>query len=654
MWVENPNSYAKHKNWIPQKTTTMKSFKNEHSIGKPFKLISHTVLIFAIIFGSSFSSFSQTTNAFSCFVQDQNERHHYNTPHQVLAFYYGWYGNPQNEPWGKVDNVKHETERTAHFPVKGAYSTHDPAIIDWQIDQAKTHGITGFIVSWWGLAPWDKWHDDSLALLLQRAQKKDFKVSCFWERAVGEGDDQIRQAVRDISYVLNRYGKSDAFLKVDGEPVIFVYGRVLEQVPVESWPAIIKGVRSQAGSFSIIADGYDERYAYLFDGIDSYTLDGFPSEFERELGTKFGEYRKWLAWYNQRGVKIARAHGKIFCAMVGPGFDARKAYKIDYQTDRLNGQTYRAMWEEALKSNPDWVTISTWNEWPEGTEIEPSLELGGKYLQITADYAEPFLKGHPVTLPASIDRLPMIAPGTTNELDKLLTGQKFGVLIQDQMNDSEFWAAYCGATPERLTITELIDQHIFNASNFPAFIYIAGEHYASSVKVTDDVTQALVRYLHQGGFLICLPTTGPWPIYYDDSRNGIPFNITDKLALGVDSGFDKGPGGPELKLFVNKSALHGLPPIATFPSGGDVRFRPASRLRVPNADYYLPLVQLWGDQTTFYGDAGVYVEHRSLLLRPGKSIYIWMRTAEAIGPDKFYPSLYEFISTKLKMIHRGL
>jgi len=27
-----------------------------------------------------------------------------------------------------------------------------------------------------------------------------------------------------------------------------------------------------------------------------------------------------------------------------------------------------------------------------------------------------------------------------------------------------------------------------------------------------------------------------------------------------------------------------------------------------------------------------------------------MRTAEAIGPDEFYPSLYEFISRKLKPI----
>jgi hypothetical protein len=48
------------------------------------------------------------------------------------------------------------------------------------------------------------------------------------------------------------------------------------------------------------------------------------------------------------------------------------------------------------------------------------------------------------------------------------------------------------------------------------------------------------------------------------------------------------------------------------------------------------------------GDAAAYVEHRTLPISPGKTLYVWMRTAEALGPDEFYPSLFHFISTKLK------
>jgi len=164
------------------------------------------------------------------------------------------------------------------------------------------------------------------------------------------------------------------------------------------------------------------------------------------------------------------------------------------------------------------------------------------------------------------------------------------------------------------------------------------------------VNRALVRYMHEGGFFVCLPVVGAsWPLYYDDSRKGIPYAVTDMLALGIDNGFEQPPAGTELKFYVNKTALPGLPPTAPFPTDGDLRFRPARRSRVSAAsDYYLPLVQLWDAQMHFQGDAAVYIQHRTAPLSPGKSIYVWMRTAESLGSDEFYPSLYQFISTKLK------
>jgi hypothetical protein len=315
--------------------------------------------------------------------------------------------------------------------------------------------------------------------------------------------------------------------------------------------------------------------------------------------------------------------------------------------DRLDGQTYRTLWEEAIKAEPDWIFVKSWNEWPEGTEIEPSLELGDNYLKITAEYSERFLNTAPMPAPTSTITPPQFAPGTTQVADKLLANRKIGVLLQDRMNDSEFWAAYCGASPQRLTTADVVDPEIFNPSNFPVLIYVASEHYNSSLKVTDDVTQSLVRYLHQGGFLVIIPTMAPWPLCYDDSRKGIPFGITDKLELGVDNGFEQPPTGAELKFYVNKSALSGLPSTAPFPSYGDLRFRPANHSRVPASDYYLPLVQLWDAQMHNQGDAAVYIQHRAAPLSPGKSIYVWMRTPEALGSDAFYPSLYQFISSKL-------
>ena len=37
----------------------------------------------------------------------------------------------------------------------------------------------------------------------------------------------------------------------------------------------------------------------------------------------------------------------------------------------------------AIDSNPEWITITSWNEWFEGTQIEPSVSYGNSYLDLT-------------------------------------------------------------------------------------------------------------------------------------------------------------------------------------------------------------------------------------------------------------------------------
>ena len=40
-----------------------------------------------------------------------------------------------------------------------------------------------------------------------------------------------------------------------------------------------------------------------------------------------------------------------------------------------------------LLSGADWILICTFSEWHEGTEIEPSLEYGDLYINITHQFA---------------------------------------------------------------------------------------------------------------------------------------------------------------------------------------------------------------------------------------------------------------------------
>lgn len=303
-------------------------------------------------------------------------------PREVLAFYYTWYGPSRH--WGKVDAARHDIEASRDYPLKGAYDSHDPDIIAWQISTAQKHGITGFIATWWGQGTYE---DQAVQPVLEVAAREDFKVSIYWETAPGKGPEQIDNAVNDLAYVLTLYGTNNAFLKVDGQPVIFVYGRVMGQLPFAAWPEIISRARAKAGDFLLVVDGYSGRNAGLFDGLHTYNICGSVK------GKTPAELRAWAAMHYANAVKLARGNGRIACVTVIPGYDDTKIRKPGLKADRLNGRAYRVLWDEAIKARPDWVLITSWNEWHEGSEIEPSLEYGDQHLQLTRDYAKRFRSG---------------------------------------------------------------------------------------------------------------------------------------------------------------------------------------------------------------------------------------------------------------------
>jgi len=320
------------------------------------------------------------------------------TAHEVLALYYPWYGSPERRGhpvhWGKIDTDKRTISNCAHYPAQGAYDSMDPALVDRQIALAQSNGITGFIASWWGQG---KYEDKALPILLERAAKRSFKISICWEKASGEGRAQIDQAISDLVYVLTRYGTNETFLKVSGKPVVFVYERVMKAVPLASWPAILNATRAKAGPLLLIADGYRETYATSFAGLHRYNISGGIK------GKNQPELRAWAEQYYPWAVQFARKYNLISCVTVIPGYDDTKVRKPGRNVDRWDGQLYGMLWEQAIKSAPDWVLITSWNEWHEGTEIEPSVESGDKYIKITSEYSRRFLRSRPVgtSTPAS-------------------------------------------------------------------------------------------------------------------------------------------------------------------------------------------------------------------------------------------------------------
>lgn len=320
-----------------------------------------------------------TTLAWPAFGQTNTAVLH--PPREVLAFYYSWYGPTRH--WGKVNVAQHDIEASLRYPAQGAYDSHDPNVIDGQIASASGAGITGFIATWWGQGSYE---DQAVPLLLAAARMRNFKITVYWETEPAKGADQIDKAALDLIYLVSHYGHDRAFLQVDGKPVIFIYGRVMAQIPAEAWPEIIRRAHEKAGDFLLVADGYTERNARTFDGLHTYNICGQVKD------KTIAEVDAWAATSYARDVALAREHGLISCVDVIPGYNDTKIRHPDLDVDRRNGKLYGNLWEEAIRAQPDWVLITSYNEWHEGSEIEPSLELGDRYLALTAHFAPRFLQ----------------------------------------------------------------------------------------------------------------------------------------------------------------------------------------------------------------------------------------------------------------------
>jgi hypothetical protein len=311
-------------------------------------------------------------------------------PKQVLSFYYGWYGNPdisgQWVHWKDVDAANKTIASSTNCPKQGAYDSHDPKVVDQHYRWAREAGLTGFIVTWWRIGDF---HDKGLPLMLDSAEKHGMKVTVYYETVPPRGAPTAAGAINDILYIFDRYARHPAWLKVRGKPVIFVYGRAIGEIKLDGWKDVLREVNAKhPGGGLFIGDRLTSEAAAIFDGIHTYNPTG------KTAGKAPEDIRQWARVSYPEAV--AAAGHKISCLTVIPGYDDHKLGRKEPRpiTARHNGRTYDVLWQEAIAANPDWVLITSWNEWHEGSEIEPSLEDGDRALKQTERYSRKFLKGN--------------------------------------------------------------------------------------------------------------------------------------------------------------------------------------------------------------------------------------------------------------------
>jgi len=296
-----------------------------------------------------------------------------NTSRPVLAFYYTWYTS--------------STWCSCHMPDLPTilYNSSDNTTIARQVTEAADAGITGFISSWWG--PGDQ-TDTNFARVLayaatfEKATRYHFASSIYFESDSPHlsGTSAIIAALR---YVLAHYSNDAHFFHWRGKPVIFFWDPLGNGRTLATW-AYIRSQVDPNNQTIWSAEGVDTTLLSVFDGIHLFSA-GYWGIQNGDMTAVDQGFRAKVNAYDQ-----PHQAQKIWAAGVLPGSNDTliPGRTGTYIVPRNNGATYGISWSAAIASNPDWITITSYNEWFEGSMIEPSVHYGNQYLNLTLQYAK--------------------------------------------------------------------------------------------------------------------------------------------------------------------------------------------------------------------------------------------------------------------------
>jgi len=213
------------------------------------------------------------------------------------------------------------------------------------------------------------------------AQEKNFKVSIYFETLSGPGETPLDETHLhdELAYFIRQYGDAPAMMDVDEKPLIVLWASAT--VPLETWGRVFALLREEGLDAAYLGMGYSLGNLDVFDGLHDYGIFTYPN-----LKQTYQTTARAIRYYS---LLSDRPISKIWVATVQPGYDDRLLPgRQGNLQERLNGDFYCSTWEAAIQSDPDWIFITSWNEWWEHTYIEPGELYGDQYLKITREYAE--------------------------------------------------------------------------------------------------------------------------------------------------------------------------------------------------------------------------------------------------------------------------
>lgn len=276
-------------------------------------------------------------------------------PAPVLAYYYAWWAPEAVGPGKSPD-----------WPVN-PYHSWDTGVIQQHVSQAASAGINGLVVAWYGPQEENNQTETNFRVILDQAQANGITALLSIDLGSAAWFKSTQEIIDALNYALSVHAQHPAYFRYNGRPVFFFWYQ--GRYSLADWAAIRQQVDPNHNSIWI-AEGAALDALPTFDGLHMYTISWSQNVAATEA--------QWSS--------STRAKDGLWVGTAMPGWDNTYTQQSErYIRERQDGAFYRETFAAAAASAPSMILITSWNEWWEGTHIEPSANYSDFYLNLTRD-----------------------------------------------------------------------------------------------------------------------------------------------------------------------------------------------------------------------------------------------------------------------------
>ncbi len=314
---------------------------------------------------------------------------HSESPIHIYVHFMPWFENKNTSgdgTWGMhwtmatcnpdiVDTAGKRQIASHFYPLIGPYACSDRDVIEYHLLLMKYSGIEGILFDWYGSSDINDYGliRRNTEQIIDRLDEVGLKFAIVYEdRTVTAASaqnpelDRIAAAQDDMFYIEDNYFSDPAYIHIDNKPLFMVFGPEEFHDPDE-WDDIFSVFIEEP--LFLILNGKSSETGPVSSGeyiwVDNTLLDTKYNTMDNFNYFMGGAYPGFNDFYQEGGW--------------GGGFD----WSIGFN----EGLTFRGNLQKAEEYAVDYLQLITWNDFGEGTMVEPTVEFEFTLLEKIQSFA---------------------------------------------------------------------------------------------------------------------------------------------------------------------------------------------------------------------------------------------------------------------------